>query len=88
MASAPLVDPEGSTIWAQKGNSYSQWIDFSNVDHSLALLPIGISELPNSPYYAAEWENWEQGNMRAAPLSRQAIEAIEGESLFLTYPDI
>lgn len=86
MASGQLIDPEGSTIFSQKGNSYSQWIDLSNVDQSLALLPIGISELPDSPYYAAELKSWEEGNMRPAPLLRSAVDAIEAEYTVLTPP--
>ena len=88
LASEPLHDPEGSTIWAQKGNSYSQWIDLSNVDRSLAVLPIGISELPGSSYYTAEKGHWEAGTLRTAPLSREAIEAIEDISVLLSTPDL
>ncbi|MFC2082844.1 penicillin acylase family protein [Candidatus Bipolaricaulota bacterium] len=84
LLSAPLHDPEGATIWAQKGNSYSQWVDLADVDRSLAVLPIGISELPSSPYFAAEKELWETGTLRAAPLSR---EMIEGASIVLSFPD-
>jgi len=76
LVSGPLSDPEGSTIWAQKGNSYSQWVDLSAVDSSMALLPLGISEHPGSDYYLAELGLWEAGALRAAPLARVAVEAI------------
>jgi penicillin G amidase len=86
MASGPLIDPEGSTVFSQKGNSYSQWIDFSRIDQSLAVLPIGISEHSDNPYYAAELSNWELGHMRVAPISRSAIDTIEAEKTVLTFP--
>jgi len=81
LVSAPLADPEGSTIWAQRGNSYSQWVDLARVDASLALLPVGISEHPGSDYYLAEKELWETGDLRAAPLDRELVQNPVTESL-------
>lgn len=83
--SRPLHDPEGATIWSQKGNSYSQWVDLSYVDGSLALLPVGISENPNSTFNSDEQELWEEGKLRAAPLSREAVEKIAYSNATLIY---
>ena len=85
VVSAPLSDPEGSTIWAQRGNSYSQWIDLSNVDAALALLPLGISEDPESDFYSVEKALWESGDLRAAPLDREAVEAMAEAAITLQY---
>jgi len=85
LVSAPLSDPEGSTIWAQRGNSYSQWVDLSDVDGSLALLPLGISERPDSSSYLTEKAAWESGELRAAPLDRGAIEAMASTTTTLEY---
>jgi penicillin amidase len=72
--SGVLSDPEGGTIFSQKGNSYTQWVDLSGPDRSLALLPVGITENPASPYYRIEQVLWEKGELRPAPLSRGAVE--------------
>jgi penicillin amidase len=72
--SAVLSDPEGGTIWSQKGNSYTQWVDLADPDRSLALLPPGISENPASAFYRVEQTLWERGELRLAPLSRSAVE--------------
>ncbi|MEW5826726.1 MAG: penicillin acylase family protein [Candidatus Bipolaricaulota bacterium] len=85
IASAPLIDPEGSTLWAQGGNSYSQWVNLADVDASLALLPPGIPEHPGSVYYLAEKAEWESGTLRAAPLDRAAVEAISTSVVTLEY---
>ena len=74
--SEPLKDPESSTIWSQKGNSYSQWVDLADVDRSLAVLPVGISENPKSLFYRMEQKLWEEGTLRASPLKREAVEEI------------
>jgi penicillin amidase len=81
--SGVLSDPEGGTIWSQKGNSYTQWVDLSGPDRSLALLPVGIAENPGSPYYRVEQALWERGELRPAPLSRGAVEKTAVEILRL-----
>lgn len=83
--SSVLSDPEGATIWSQKGNSYTQWIDLADPDRSLALLPVGISENPFSAYYRIEQSLWEQGELRPAPLSRQAVEKTAARTFRLVY---
>ena len=85
LASAPLSDPEGATIWAQPGNSYSQWVDLADVDASLALLPIGISERPDSATYLSEKAAWETGDLRSAPLDRTAVERMATSVTVLEY---
>jgi penicillin amidase len=88
LTSAPLVDPEGSTIWAQRGNSYSQWVDLAAVDDALALLPIGISEDPQSAYYAVEKRAWETGTLRAAPLDPARVYDLAGSKVSLEYAPV
>jgi len=68
--SALLHDVLTGTIWSQKGNSYSQWVNLADVENSLAVLPTGVSEVPESPFYRCEQEIWEDGVLRAAPLNR------------------
>ncbi|MFC1736430.1 penicillin acylase family protein [Candidatus Hydrogenedentota bacterium] len=78
-----LSDPNGATVWAQKGNSYSQWVNLADVNGSKAVLPVGISENPESPHYRAEEALWESGNLRHSPLDLADIEATS--TTFLDY---
>jgi len=40
----------------------------------MALLPVGASEHPDSPFRLSGYELWGQSKLRQAPLSRQAVE--------------
>jgi len=65
---------EGGTILSQQGQSYTQYVPLNTVDESLALLPIGQSEHPDSPYRLNGYDLWSQGKLRPAPLSREKVE--------------
>jgi len=65
---------EGGTILSQRAQSYTQYVVLDGADRSMALLPIGSSEHPDSPYRLSDYELWGQGKLRPAPLSRQAVE--------------
>jgi penicillin amidase len=80
-----LKDPEGGTIWSQKGNSYTQWVDLSDVDRSLAVLPVGITENPAGVFFRAEQKLWERGELRSAPLSRGTLERMAFTTIKFQY---
>jgi len=65
---------EGGTILSQKAQSYTQYVPLNDADESLALLPIGQSEHPGSPYRLSGYDLWSQGKLRPAPLSRKKVE--------------
>jgi len=67
---------EGGTIFSQRAQSYTQYVPLHDVDKSLALLPIGQSEHPDSPYRLSGYGLWSQGRLRAAPLSREKVEKV------------
>jgi len=67
---------EGGTILSQKAQSYTQYVPLNDADGSLALLPIGLSEHPGSPYRLSGYNLWSQGKLRPAPLSRKKVEKI------------
>ncbi len=71
-----LLYPNLDTIGAMRGQSYSQFIDFSTPDSALALSPITVTDDPNSPYYLAQQSLYENHQLHAAPLSRSAVEAL------------
>jgi len=84
LTSPPLTCGQGGTIWAQKGNSYTQIVDLADIDSSRAVLPPGISEDPESPHHADQMSIWVAGATRPAPLSRARIEASATSSRGLT----
>jgi len=67
---------EGGTIFSQRAQSYTQYVPLNDADHAMALLPVGASEHPESPYRLIGYELWGQGQLRPAPLSRKAVEEI------------
>ena len=65
---------EGGTILSQRAQSYTQYVPLRDADESLALLPVGQSEHPDSPYRLSGYDLWPQGKLRPAPLSRERVE--------------
>jgi len=84
--SPPLRCPLTQTLWAQEGNSYTQIVDFADIDHSVAMLAPGVSEDPNSPHFSDQVPVWARGGFRPAPLSRAGVEKIRKSSKILAYP--
>ncbi len=68
---------EGGTIRSQQAQSYTQYVPLKDADESLALLPIGQSERPDSPYRLSGYDLWSKGQLRPAPLSRRKIQKIQ-----------
>jgi penicillin amidase len=57
--------------------------DLSDVDHSLAVLPTGQSGNPASPHWNDQAGRWFAGQLRAAPVTRAAVEAVAERRLVL-----
>jgi hypothetical protein len=64
------------TVWSQIGNSYTQIVDLSDIDNSRTILPPGVSEDPESPFYLSQVDLWLKGTTHPAPLSRDKVDAI------------
>lgn len=73
----PVLD--GSTILAQPGQSYTQFVDLADPDGALTILPPGPSEDPQSPHRFANLSAWAGGELHPAPLRREAVEALAVE---------
>jgi penicillin amidase len=67
---------EGGAIFSQRAQSYTQYVTMRDADRSQALLPIGQSEHPQSPYRLSGYDLWSRGRLRSAPLSRERVEMI------------
>jgi len=71
--SPDLTCKHTETIWSQHGNSYSQNVIFNDVDLSKSLMPPGVSEDPDDPFFDDEMPLWVAGELHEAPLSRERI---------------
>lgn len=67
---------EGGTILSQRAQSYTQYVRLDDADKSMALLPVGASEHPDSPSRLSGYDLWQKGELRPAPLSRPAVEDV------------
>jgi len=67
---------DGGTILSQRAQSYTQCVPMDDADGAMALLPVGVSERPDSPYRLSDYELWEKAQLRPAPLSRAKVEEI------------
>ena len=72
------------TVWSPPGETYVHIVDFADVDNSLALLPPGNSENPDSPHFNDQIDIWEKGELRPAPISREAVEKIRESSRIIS----
>lgn len=67
---------DGSTILAQPGQSYTQVVPLHDADLAETILPMGVSERPDSPFRFSTYGAWAAGELHPAPLSRAAVEKI------------
>jgi penicillin amidase len=66
------------------GPSMRQITDFSDLDHSLAVLPGGQSGIPASPHYADLMPLWLAGEYHPFPMARQEIDRVAESRLVLS----
>jgi acyl-homoserine lactone acylase PvdQ len=76
---------EGGTILSQRAQSYTQYVTLNDADDSMALLPVGQSEQPHSPYRLSGYDLWSKGKLRPAPLSREKLEKLVKSRKSLIY---
>lgn len=76
LAMPPLTCVDGSTIAAQRGQTYTQWVPLHDVDRARSILPPGQSERPDAGSRLSTRSLWEAGRLHPAPLSRTAVDEI------------
>lgn len=74
---------DGSTILAQPGQSYTQFVPLHDPDQALSILPPGPSENPASPYRFSNLAAWPAGELHPAPLSKEAVMRIAASRTLL-----
>ncbi len=85
--SPPLHCGVVATIWSQLGNSYSQLVNYANVDSSFTVLPPGNSEVHDDKHFNSQIDLWVDGDMHIAPLSLDGANAIK-ESEYILRPGV
>jgi penicillin G amidase len=64
--------------------SYRLVVDLADVDDAMAVLPTGQSGHPSSPHWSDQASAWIAGELRAAPVSSDRVEAATEHHLRLT----
>jgi penicillin amidase len=76
---------DGATIWSQRGEAYTQFVDLAAVDDSLSVIPPGNTEGPDDAYWQAKGTDWADGVLDPAPLTDAAVDAIAVDEVTLYY---
>lgn len=78
-----LMCADGNTIWSQRGETFTQWVDLANVDGSLSVLAPGNTEDPESAGFTARMGSWAEGTLEPTALTVAGIEALAVDELVL-----
>lgn len=63
----------GGTILSQQGNSYSQSVNFAEIETSKAILAPGINENPSSPLFLNMLDKWKSGGVYVSPMDKALV---------------
>jgi len=78
-----LSDLTTSTILSQGGQSYTQFVSLDDVDSAMSLMPVGNSEVPQSPFYNVNLDAWAEGELHPAPLSKKVVDVYQVDTELL-----
>lgn len=71
----PLKVTAGNTVWSQRGNTFSHFIDFSAIGTGAkSMITPGTSDVPGTRFFKNNEGNWITGTLNPAPLDRSAID--------------
>lgn len=73
-----------SNLGKEAAQSYTQFVDLGDIDSSMSVLPIGISERPGSPYRLSMMKLWAEGKLHPAPITREAVEKFAESRIVLS----
>ena len=74
-----LSDLTTSTIFSQESQSYTQFVSLDDVDSAMSLMPVGNSEVPQSPFFRVNLDAWAKGELHPAPLSKDVVDSYRVE---------
>ena len=78
-----LACADGDTIWSQRGETFTQFVDLSAADGSRTVLPPGNVSEPESAAFTSQLDAWAQGQLKPTALTVAGIEALAVESVEL-----
>ena len=78
-----LACADGDTIWSQRGETFTQFVDLSAADGSRTVLPPGNASDPESAAFTSQLDAWAQGQLKPTALTVAGIEALAVESVEL-----
>jgi acyl-homoserine lactone acylase PvdQ len=76
---------DGGTVWSQRGQAYTHFVDMAAVDQSLSMIPPGNTEGPDDGLWQAQGADWAAGKLHPAPLSDDAVDAITTVEATIVY---
>lgn len=80
-----LACADGNTIWSQRGETYTQWVDLAAIDQSRSVMAPGDSDDPEAAGFTAQLEPWAEGTLLPTALTVGAIEALAVEEELLDH---
>ena len=85
VAAPTLACADGNTIWSQRGETYTQYVDLAAIDDSETILAPGNAEGPEGELWTSQLDAWAEGTLKSTALSQAAIEGL-GEPVTLDLP--
>lgn len=77
---------DGNTIWSQKGETYTQFVDMSAIDSSETILAPGNPEGPQGDLWRSQLQGWADGSLKSTALTLEAIDALGTPAVTLELP--
>lgn len=71
-----LQNAELSSLWGQKYEAYTHFVDFANVNAATAMSHPGVSENPSSASFENQRSRWLSGTLREAPVDKNQVQAV------------
>ncbi len=80
-----LYCTDGDTIQSQQSQSYTQFVPMDNPDQAMSILPMGQSEIPGNAGYSNLKDDWANGKLHPAPLTREGVSRIIKNQIMLNH---
>ncbi|MEM9456625.1 MAG: penicillin acylase family protein [Myxococcota bacterium] len=71
-----LACADGNTVWSQRGETFTQFVDLADPDGSRTVLPPGNSGDPDAAAHTSQLDAWAHGQLKPTALSVDGIETL------------
>jgi penicillin G amidase len=79
-----LTCVDGGTLKSQAAQSYTQFVPLHDIDSARSLLPPGHADSAEARARTSTLDEWANGELHPAPLSRKAVSQIAAETVVLS----